>query len=951
MVILWIAFFLSGIAGLAYEITWMRYLHQLLGASTPAVSVTVSIFFAGMALGAVWGGRFFDRHPDPLRLYARLELLIAISASTVPFLFQAADALLAYLPSQHENTALLLALSTAILCLPATLIGAVFPAMAAVVRHLPNPTHATGYFYGFNTLGAVIGCFVVAFWWLPYAGQAATTWSMALLNLAIALWLRTLRLPTPSPHSPSIATDIAHPSVITTHPHTDAHPSEDTTHPHTDAHPSAITTHPHTDAHPSEDTTHPHTDAHPSEDTTHPHADAHPSEDTTHPHTDAHPSERTTPTLPFMLFLLLAAASGLLSISLEVLWTRSLSLVLPTSVADFGLVMSAYLLGVGAGSLWIGRCARARPPSASTLWRAYLAIAAASLLPVLCFPRIPAWRSTLLAAYGTASWNTTLFFDNFFAFVLMFPVTFLMGIALPILIGLATQDRRQTGSTAGRLYAVNTVGSILGSLAVAFWWMPTFGIAESLWLIAAAYGSMALALLCWLPSTSFVRLSLASGLALALWVWQQDRCPQINPAKHQPHKRLLFYKDATALTLAVYETATSSNAPPHRSLAINNDDDTTSTHPHDLQRQYLLGHFSYALSPKAQNVLLLGLSNGSTLAALAQHPSPHIQCVEEHPLLSSIAPLFHHANLSVWKNPRIRILHQNKLRFLQRSNRSFDLIIDDLFRPSAHLDDQRFSLPYLSAVQQRLQPDGLYISWLPLHRLSPNLLASLLPPFLRTFQHTQLFVADWNPHAPLVALVASRQAQRIAAFPKRSPLPSPLPPILQALHTIQPASFQPLLSQNALALWSKQVSPPLPNVSLRAAILHDQIQHKQRPSFAEQHHQHLLRLCSPQQRSSAPPPCDLTHTPWRPMQATSHRPALPPPALSTPPSQKPLRKTTLLRTNTSDIRLHLHRTTRSGWSFLRTNTSGLRSMPAAIHSSQYTVKQICDEHSFSFCLP
>ncbi len=620
MVILWIAFFLSGIAGLAYEITWMRYLHQLLGASTPAVSVTVSIFFAGMALGAVLGGRLFDRHPDPLRLYARLELLIALSASTVPFLFQAADALLTYLPSQHEHTALLLALSTAILCLPATLIGAVFPAMAAVVRHLPNPTHATGYFYGFNTLGAVIGCFVVAFWWLPYAGQAATTWSMALLNLAIALWLRTLRLPTP--HTPSIDHDIAHPSDIITHPHTNAHPSDITTHPHTNAHPSDITTHPHTNAHPSDIHTHPHTNAHPSDIHTHTHTNAQPSEIIAQTTDLSHPSEVTTPALPRLLFLLLAAASGLLSISLEVLWTRSLSLVLPTSVADFGLVMSAYLLGVGAGSLWIGRCARTRPPSASTLWRAYLAIAAASLLPVLCFPHIPAWRSTLLAAYGAASWNMTLFLDNFFAFVLMFPVTFFMGIALPILIGLATQDRRQTGSTAGRLYAINTVGSILGSLAVAFWWMPTFGIAESLWLIAVAYGWMALALLFWLPSASFVRWSLASGLALALWVWQQDRCPQINPAKHQPHKRLLFYKDATALTLAVYETATSSNAPPHRSLAINNDDDTTSTHPHDLQRQYLLGHFSYALSPKAQNVLLLGLSNGSTLAALAQHPSP-----------------------------------------------------------------------------------------------------------------------------------------------------------------------------------------------------------------------------------------------------------------------------------------------------------------------------------------
>ncbi len=886
MVILWIAFFLSGIAGLAYEITWMRYLHQLLGASTPAVSATISIFFAGMALGAVWGGRFFDRHPHPLRLYARLEVLIALSASAVPFLFQAADALLPYLPSHHEHPALLLALSTAILCVPATLIGAVFPAMAAVVRHLPNPTHATGYFYGFNTLGAVVGCFVVAFWWLPYAGQAVTTWSMALLNLAIALWLRTLPSPantvtsfdtkqtSPSDegvcHTPRQKVDVSASHVPPRHPRAPCTDHAATATPCEDAAPNA--------------------------------------------------ESGVSALLPRRLFLILAATSGLLSISLEVLWTRSLSLVLPTSVADFGLVMSAYLLGVGIGSLWIGWRARTRPPSPTTLWRAYLAIAMTSLLPVLCFPYIPAWRSTLLAAYDGfsahhgVSWRAALFFDNFFAFLLMFPVTFLMGIALPILIGLATQDRRHTGRTAGQLYAINTVGSILGSLAVAFWWMPTYGIAESLWLIAVAYGVMALAILVHRPAPApFSRFFLSAALVMALWVWQQDRCPQINLAKHQPQKRLLFYKDATALTLAVYETPTPRDTPPHRSLAINNDDDTTSTQPRDLRRQYLLGHFSYALHTKAQRVLLFGLSNGSTLAALAQHPFREIQCVEKHPLLSHIAPLFQHANLSVWKDPRVRIFHNKKHRFLQRTQQSYDLIIDDLFRPSADLDTTRFSASYLATVQQRLHPDGIYISWLPLHRLSPHLLASLLPAFLRSFPHTQLFVADWDHRAPLAALVASRRVLRPAPFAQKQHVPSFLQPIHQALHTIHPASFEPLLSHKALVYWAQQAKAPHNDASLRAAILHDQLQRQQHPSFAQRYRRTLRRLCSFREEQAQNTLCDLTHTPWRPMHARFH------PPLS--PTQKPLHNTT----------------------YLRAKHSGHRDVPAAFHSLQYTVERTCHD--------
>ena len=50
---LWLAlsvFFLSGIAGLSYELTWLRYLIHLFGATTPAVSATVAIFFTGLAI-------------------------------------------------------------------------------------------------------------------------------------------------------------------------------------------------------------------------------------------------------------------------------------------------------------------------------------------------------------------------------------------------------------------------------------------------------------------------------------------------------------------------------------------------------------------------------------------------------------------------------------------------------------------------------------------------------------------------------------------------------------------------------------------------------------------------------------------------------------------------------------------------------------------------------------
>src|SRR5438132_11657951 len=81
--------FLSGISGLLYEVAWARMLHLLFGDTVLAVSTVLASFMAGLALGSFWSGRYVDRRPRVLALYAALEAGIGVSAVALPVVLQA----------------------------------------------------------------------------------------------------------------------------------------------------------------------------------------------------------------------------------------------------------------------------------------------------------------------------------------------------------------------------------------------------------------------------------------------------------------------------------------------------------------------------------------------------------------------------------------------------------------------------------------------------------------------------------------------------------------------------------------------------------------------------------------------------------------------------------------------------------------------------------------------
>ena len=187
-----------------YEIAWIRKATLIFGSTTAAMATIVATFLLGLAIGSALFGRIAGRVRAPLRLYAILELCIAVLAvfslgelSIVRGIYGAA-----YRTFEGPAAALVFVriLLVALVILPPTiLMGGTLPLFAH--RFVSSDGHiarTVGMLYAANTLGAAAGCVIAGFVLVPQLGLRWTVAAAALVSAACGGIVAALRMP-PSP--------------------------------------------------------------------------------------------------------------------------------------------------------------------------------------------------------------------------------------------------------------------------------------------------------------------------------------------------------------------------------------------------------------------------------------------------------------------------------------------------------------------------------------------------------------------------------------------------------------------------------------------------------------------------------------------------------------------------------------------------------------------------------
>jgi spermidine synthase len=452
--------------------------------------------------------------------------------------------------------------------------------------------------------------------------------------------------------------------------------------------------------------------------------------------------------------LALALLSGFASFALEVIWTRAFALVIGSSVYAFDAMLLAFLCGLALGAWVFERMgARVKRPAVAA-GIVYVAVgvlgalttAAVGWLPIAFLALMGALPMTF-AAHQTAAFAL--------CFAAMLPVTAALGFAFPLLSRMVDDAPQRA---AGRLYAWNTAGAILGAVAAAVVLVPRLGLQRSAtaaagvallagllaafrdarpalrWIPALA-GAVVVALLVprWQP---WNRLVAASGVYKYGLEWKDTFASATElPERLARDREILFYEEGKEAVVAV----TQSRASGRRFLSINGKTDAGSG-AQDVLTQKFLGHVPLLLHPRPRTVLVIGWGAGATAAATALHPVESIECVEIEPATWRAAPLFDGLNGKVRNDPRFRLVVGDGRNHLLSARGRYDVVISEPSNPWITGVSNLFTREFLETARGRLAEGGVFGQWFHYYNLREEDVKVEVRTFLSVFPHASLWL-------------------------------------------------------------------------------------------------------------------------------------------------------------------------------------------------------------------
>ena len=176
-------FFISGLSALIYQVCWQRLLFTGFGVDLTSITVIVSVFMAGLGIGAFFGGRIADKYPQNIILiFCLIELGIGcFGLLSHQLILNLQDMLI------HANLVMTALGSFILLLFPTFLMGTTLPLLTSFFnQHIQNIGDSIGQLYFYNTLGAAFGALATGFILFNHFTLSHTIYIAAMLNLGIS---------------------------------------------------------------------------------------------------------------------------------------------------------------------------------------------------------------------------------------------------------------------------------------------------------------------------------------------------------------------------------------------------------------------------------------------------------------------------------------------------------------------------------------------------------------------------------------------------------------------------------------------------------------------------------------------------------------------------------------------------------------------------------------------
>ena len=407
-----------------------------------------------------------------------------------------------------------------------------------------------------------------------------------------------------------------------------------------------------------------------------------------------------------LIVAIVFAASGFVALSYEVVWTRILQLFLRTSIYSFSAMLSTYLTGIALGSM-VGRSFVDRIKDPIYLFAALEIIIA--FLAVLGLNLLVPMDSTFFR-------NTFGIFGKLIATgIIVFPITFCLGMVFPVVAKCFARSEGSVGSSIGRIYSLNTVGCILGSLICGFLLMPLLGSATTVLVLAGV--NILLGLILFLSDPARLRHPATVAIivigALATIVGGivvRDPFYQIveNRISEQLGGEYEIYLHRENVTATITAFGSTEN-PRKKRLWLNGVGMTIL-----VSETKLMAHLPFLLAADPKDMLIICFGMGTTLRSAVVHDDLRVDTVELVPDTYDAYGFYHPDGPEILEYPRVHHYVDDGRNFLLMHDKKYDVITIDPAPPIYSAGTVNlYAREFISLCRDHLTPGGVLCLWVP----------------------------------------------------------------------------------------------------------------------------------------------------------------------------------------------------------------------------------------------
>ena len=455
------------------------------------------------------------------------------------------------------------------------------------------------------------------------------------------------------------------------------------------------------------------------------------------------------------------ALSGFASLACQVLWTKSLALIIGSSVYAFSIMLATFLFGIAAGSIiMVGLFNKIKQRQYFWFGLIQTSLAFSILLGAVLIGNLPLLFLSLI------KWLPHNFFgvqivEFSVAALAMLPSTLLMGAAFPlacrIFMGNAITN---LGARIGVIYAINTVGAVVGAIAAGFILAPLVGTQASFKLLAGLYLLIGIIFLVigiknrkkwgWFAGGGAVVAGVLVAILSPLWnpVLMHSNFPYLlKMLTERPQiadkiltSKAIYTDEGISGSVLVYQMMDDGSL----NLSINGHGEG-GNHSRDMLVQIEQAVLPALIHKNPKKALLVGLGAGMTLGALLQ-----VEGIEEVDLLeiSSGAVKANHFfaeyNNHALEDKRVNVIIDDGRHFLAHTQNKYDLIIITPSYSWVSGTANIFTQEFYRLVRQRLAPEGLFAAWFQLYSITPLDIKRFVKTVNSVFPETSLWLSSSN---------------------------------------------------------------------------------------------------------------------------------------------------------------------------------------------------------------